>query len=86
MKELTFLKKRYDTPRLTVLLRSEFGAINHKRNERIYSQESPSLPRKRKKKRGLGESPRALSQQVLTSAGVWTLFTIALIALESSEC
>jgi putative transposase len=55
MKEIAFLKKRYGTPRLTVLLRREFGAINHKRVERLYSQEGLSLPRKRKKKRGLRE-------------------------------
>jgi putative transposase len=55
MKEIAFMKKRYGTPRLTVLLRREFGAINHKRVERLYSQEGLSLPRKRKKKRGLRE-------------------------------
>lgn len=42
---------RYGTPRLTLLLRKEFGTVNHKRIERIYREEGLQLPRKRKGKR-----------------------------------
>ena len=48
-------KRRYGSPRLTVLLRREFGAVNHKRVERLYALEGLALPRKRKKKRGILE-------------------------------
>ena len=55
MKELASRKRRYGSPRLTVLLQREFGAINHKRVERLYAMEGLTLPRKRKKKRGVLE-------------------------------
>lgn len=42
---------RYGTPRLTLLIRNELGAVNHKRIERIYREEKLQLPRKRKGKR-----------------------------------
>lgn len=44
-------RPRFGSPRLTVLLRQEFGAINHKRVERLYAGEGLQLPRRRKKKR-----------------------------------
>jgi len=55
MKEIAAKKRRYGSPRITVLLRREFGAINHKRVERLYALEGLTLPRKRKKKRGIRE-------------------------------
>jgi putative transposase len=55
MRELALKKRRYGSPRLTVLLRREFGAVNHKRVERLYVLEGLALPRKRKKKRGILE-------------------------------
>ncbi len=55
MRELAHKKRRYGSPRLTVMLRREFGEINHKRIERLYALEGLTLPRKRKKKRGILE-------------------------------
>lgn len=55
MNEIAARKRRYGSPRLTVLLRREFGPINHKRVERLYALEGLTLPRKRKKKRGVLE-------------------------------
>lgn len=46
--ELAGERPRFGTPRLTVLLRQEFGAVNHKRIERLYREERLQLPRKRK--------------------------------------
>ena len=57
LKELARHKRRYGTPRLTYLIRKEFGAVNHKRIERIYREEGLTLPRKRKSK-GRGPHPR----------------------------
>lgn len=51
IKSLAVKYPRYGTPRITVLLRWEFGCVNHKRVERIYTEENLQLPRKRKKKR-----------------------------------
>jgi len=42
---------RFGTPRITVLLRQQYGCINHKKIERIYREEGLQLPRRRKKKR-----------------------------------
>ena len=52
--ELAQERPRFGSPRLTVLLRQEYGAINHKRVERLYRQEGLNLPRKRKKRKWLG--------------------------------
>jgi putative transposase len=49
LKELAEQKKRYGAPLLTELIRREFGAVNHKRVERIYKEEGLQLPRKRRK-------------------------------------
>ena len=51
LKELARARPRFGTPRLTVLLRGEFGAVNHKRIERLYREEGLQLPRKRKRRR-----------------------------------
>jgi putative transposase len=51
LRELAARWTRYGTPRLTMLIREEFGAVNHKRIERLYRAEGLRLPRKRKGKR-----------------------------------
>jgi len=51
LRELSVRWPRYGTPRLTILIRRELGAVNHKRIERIYREEKLQLPRKRKGKR-----------------------------------
>lgn len=51
LRELAARWTRYGTPRLTMLVRKEFGAVNHKRIERLYREEGLRLPRKRKGKR-----------------------------------
>jgi putative transposase len=52
--ELAQERPRFGSPRLTVLIRQEYGQINHKRIERLYRQAGLSLPRRRRKKRWLG--------------------------------
>ena len=51
IKELARERLRFGTPRITILIRDEFGAVNHKRVERIYGEERLQLPRKRHKRR-----------------------------------
>jgi len=50
LKELALQRKRFGTPRLTVLLKREGFKVNHKRVERIYQEEGLQL-KKRKKRR-----------------------------------
>ncbi len=49
LKELAEKKPAYGAPFLTLLIRQELGAVNHKRVERIYREEGLQLPRKRRK-------------------------------------
>lgn len=51
MRELAVKRPRFGSPRLTVLLRREFGTVNHKRIERLYAQEGLQIPRRRKARR-----------------------------------
>ena len=51
MRELALQRPRIGSPRLTVLLRREFGSINHKRVERIYKEEKLQVPVRRKRNR-----------------------------------
>lgn len=51
LKELSVERPRFGSPRLSVLIRREFGSVNHKRVERLYVQEGLQLPRRRKSKR-----------------------------------
>ena len=51
LKELALKRPRFGSPRLTVLIRREFGAVNHKRVERIYAEEGLQVPLRRKKRR-----------------------------------
>lgn len=53
-------RPRFGAPRLTVLLRQEFGTVNHKRVEKMYREEGLQLPRKRGKKRGANNRAVAL--------------------------
>jgi putative transposase len=60
MRILAAQRPRFGAPRLTVLLRQEFGAVNHKRVERMYREEDLQLPRKRGKKRGVNNRANIL--------------------------
>ncbi len=51
MRELAVKRPRFGSPRLTILLRREFGTVNHKRIERMYALEELQLPRKKKARR-----------------------------------
>lgn len=51
MCELAVKRPRFGSPRLTILLRREFGDVNHKRIERLYDLEGLQLPRMRKTRR-----------------------------------
>jgi len=50
LKELAMQRRRFGSPRLTVMLRREGIKVNHKRVERIYAEEGLQV-RKRKKRR-----------------------------------
>ena len=39
LREHAARRSRFGSPRLTALLRAEFGAVNHKRVERLYADE-----------------------------------------------
>ena len=51
LKELALQRPRFGSPRLTVLIRREFGVVSHKRIERIYAEEGLQVPLRRKKRR-----------------------------------
>jgi len=51
LRELALQRPRFGSPRLTVLIRRELGAINHKRIERLYAEEGLQVPLRRKKHR-----------------------------------
>ncbi len=42
---------RFGSPRLTVLIRREFGAVNHKRVERLYAELGLQIPRRKRRSR-----------------------------------
>jgi len=48
LRELALHRPRFGSPRLTVLLRREFGPVNHKRVERLYAEEKLQVPIRRK--------------------------------------
>lgn len=60
LKALAQERPRFGSPRLTVLLRNEFGAVNHKRVERLYKAANLSLPRKRRKRKWQGRQQQML--------------------------
>jgi len=51
LRELAETRKRFGSPRMTILLNREGWAINHKRVERVYREEGLSLRLKRRRKR-----------------------------------
>ena len=60
MRELAKQRPAFGSPRLTVLLRREYGAVNHKRIERLYVDEGLQLPRRlKRRRRGVSRSTPA---------------------------
>ena len=51
LRELAQVRRRFGSPRLTVLLRREGWGVNHKRVERVYREEGLSLRMRRRRKR-----------------------------------
>jgi putative transposase len=51
LRDLAAARPRLGSPRPGALLRQELGVINHKRVERLYTQEGLQLPKRRKKPR-----------------------------------
>lgn len=51
MRDLAGERPAFGSPRLTILLQREFGDINHKRIERLYTEEGLQLPRRPKQRR-----------------------------------
>jgi putative transposase len=73
LRELALQRPRFGSPRLTVLLRREFGPLNHKRVERIYAEEGLQVPlRRKKRRRGVIRQVRLRCRQNPASAGQWT--------------
>ena len=54
MRELAWERKRFGSPRLHIMLKREGLVINHKRTERIYSEEGLALRKKRRRKAAAG--------------------------------
>ena len=50
MRELAGERKRFGSPRLHIMLKREGLVVNHKRTERIYSEQGLALRRKRRRK------------------------------------
>ena len=50
MRELAGERKRFGSPRLHIMLKREGLVVNHKRTERIYSEEGLALRKKRRRK------------------------------------
>ena len=50
MRELAGERKRFGSPRLHIMLKREGLVVNHKRTERVYSEEGLALRRKRRRK------------------------------------
>ena len=54
LRELAGQRKRFGSPRLHIMLKREGLVVNHKRTERIYSEEGLALRRKRRRKGAAG--------------------------------
>src|SRR4030043_2378870 len=54
LRELAGQRKRFGSPRLHIMLKRENLVVNHKRTERIYSEEGLALRRKRRRKGAAG--------------------------------
>ena len=67
LRELAQQRPAFGSPRLTVLVRRELGTVNHKRVERLYSEEGLQLPRRpRRRRRGV---MRSVPAQAPTAPG-----------------
>lgn len=51
LRQLAVERPAFGSPRLTVMVQREFGAVNHKRVERLYGEEGLQLPRRPKRRR-----------------------------------
>lgn len=51
LRQLAVERPAFGAPRLTILVQREFGAVNHKRVERLYAEEGLQLPRRPKRRR-----------------------------------
>lgn len=80
LKELASQRPRFGTPRLTVLIRSEFGAVNHKRVERFYKAAELTLPRKRRKRKWQGRQ-----QEMLLPDGPRQRWSMAFMSDQTSD-
>ncbi len=49
--ELASKRPAFGAPRMTVMIRREFGVVNHKRVERLYAEQGLQLPRRPKRRR-----------------------------------
>ena len=49
--ELAGERPAFGAPRMTVMIRREFGVVNHKRVERLYTEQGLQLPRRPKRRR-----------------------------------
>ena len=67
--ELAGERPAFGSPRMTVMIRREFGVVNHKRVERLYNEEGLPLPRRpKRRRRGVqrvapAETPTAAGQR-----------------------
>ena len=77
MGELAGERKRFGSPRLHIMLKREGLVVNHKRTERIYSEEGLALRKKRRRKGAARARETVPSRCVLTRGGPWTLSRIA---------
>ena len=50
LRELAIRRPAFGVPRMTVMIRREFGKVNHKRVERLYRQDGLQLPRRMKRR------------------------------------
>jgi putative transposase len=64
-------RPRFGTPRMTVMIRKEFGDVNHKRVERLYKEASLNLPQKRRKRKWHGV--RKIKPQALRPHQSWSM-------------
>jgi len=90
LRELAAQRKRFGSPRLHILLKRENLVINHKRTERIYREEGPSLRRKRRRKGAAGvrvmmPSPQRPNQRWSTAYRVLAISKTMVAASASGQ-
>ena len=85
MRELAEERKRFGSPRLHIMLKREGLVVNHKRTERIYSEEELALRKKRRRKGAARTRGRPFHFRcALTRGGPWTLSRVALWSVGAS--